>query len=176
MSSTTLTSGKPTVFRGVDFDGLAGLRFAASMRRMLAADEGTESDQPHRAPALTSFVTLNPACGPGRTCFLAPCRNRANLFGGRLGNSRHCRYVGMERRLHPPAAAYELLLIDADLEHLHRAVALEVAAPRPVLPLTYWRRRVAQIVETRHLLPAQLAVACALMDLLESTSTSRLRH
>ncbi len=78
----------------------------------------------------------------------------------------------MERHLHPPSAAYELLLIDADLEHLHRAIALEVAAARPVLPLTYWRRRVTQIIETRHLLPAQLAVACALMDLIESTSTS----
>ena len=98
--------------------------------------------------------------------------NRADLFGGRLGNSLRCRYEGMEPQPHPPSAAYELLLIDADLGHLQRAVALEIVARNPVLPLTYWRRRVTRILETRHLLPAQLAVARALMDLIESSSPS----
>ena len=96
---------------------------------------------------------------------------RSNFIGEGLGKSLQCRYDGMEQHHLPPSAAYELLLIDADLEHLHRAVALEVAAARPVLPLTYWRRRVMRILEARHLLPAQLAVACALMDLIESTDT-----
>ncbi|MCG7400395.1 hypothetical protein [Caballeronia zhejiangensis] len=78
----------------------------------------------------------------------------------------------MEPQPHPPSAAYELLMIDADLGHLQRAVALEIVARNPVLPLTYWRRRVTRILETRHLLPAQIAVACALMDLIESSSPS----
>ncbi|WP_250478410.1 MULTISPECIES: hypothetical protein [unclassified Caballeronia] len=78
----------------------------------------------------------------------------------------------MEPQPYPPSAAYELLLIDADLGHLQRAIALEVVARNPVLPLTYWRRRVTRILETRHLLPAQLAVARALLDLIESTSPS----
>ncbi|WP_053573080.1 hypothetical protein [Caballeronia cordobensis] len=63
-------------------------------------------------------------------------------------------------------------MIDADLGHLQRAVALEIVARNPVLPPTYWRRRVTRILETRRLLPAQVAVACALMDLIDSSSPS----
>ncbi|KXV03730.1 hypothetical protein CR51_16375 [Caballeronia megalochromosomata] len=77
----------------------------------------------------------------------------------------------MEHRLRPPYTAYELLLIDADLVHLQRVVPLEVAASNPVFPFLYWQRRVTLILETRHLFPAQLAVASALLDLIESTNT-----
>ncbi|MDR5806331.1 hypothetical protein [Caballeronia sp. LZ001] len=63
-------------------------------------------------------------------------------------------------------------MIDADLGHLLRAVALEIVARNPMLPLTYWRRRVTRILETRHLLPAQMAVASKLKVLIESSSPS----
>lgn len=77
----------------------------------------------------------------------------------------------MDYHLRPPYTAYELLLIDAELVHLQRVVPLEVAASNPVLPLLYWQRRVTRILAARHPLPAQLAVASALLDVIESANT-----
>ncbi|BAO88206.1 hypothetical protein [Caballeronia cordobensis] len=69
----------------------------------------------------------------------------------------------------PPSntSAYELLKTDAELAHLRILVDSEVHNVSPVFPLSYWRSRVVHILETRHLFPAQLAIASALMDLIE---------
>ncbi|KXV03234.1 hypothetical protein CR51_18820 [Caballeronia megalochromosomata] len=76
----------------------------------------------------------------------------------------------MEPDRHPAPSAYELLLADADLVHLRSVISMEVADPNRVFPLFYWRRRVTRLLETRHLLPAQLAAASSLLDIIESAS------
>ncbi|WP_250469578.1 hypothetical protein [Caballeronia sp. GAFFF2] len=67
-----------------------------------------------------------------------------------------------------PTGSYELRLTDADLAHLRIVIPDEVRDRNRVLPLAYWRRRVMQILETRHLVPAQLAVASALLAQIDS--------
>ena len=67
-----------------------------------------------------------------------------------------------------PRSSYELLLNDAELAHLSGAVAMEVRNRGRVFPLSYWRRRVERILETRHLLPAQLTIACALIEKIDA--------
>ena len=62
-----------------------------------------------------------------------------------------------------PNSAYDLMHTDADLAHLRTMVQAESRCVTPVLPLCYWRRRVADVMATRHLLPAQLALARALL-------------
>lgn len=60
-------------------------------------------------------------------------------------------------------SAYDLRVTDADLAHLRTMVQAESRSVSPVFPLPYWRRRVVVVMATRHLLPAQLAVASALL-------------
>lgn len=79
-----------------------------------------------------------------------------------------CRYTGMKPNDPFPTGSYELRLTDADLAHLRIVIPDEVRDRNRVLPLAYWRRRVMQILETRHLVPAQLAVASALLAQIDS--------
>ncbi|GJH18404.1 hypothetical protein CBA19CS22_17700 [Caballeronia novacaledonica] len=74
----------------------------------------------------------------------------------------------MEPDRRPAPSAYELLLADADLAHLRSVISIKVADPNRVFPLVYWRRRVARLLETHHLLPAQLAAVSLLLDMIES--------
>jgi hypothetical protein len=67
-----------------------------------------------------------------------------------------------------PTTSYDLLQTDTDLAHLRRAVSMEAREVNPVFPLGYWRRRVRELVESQHLLPAQLAIACALIAEIDS--------
>ena len=73
-----------------------------------------------------------------------------------------------------PRSSYELLLNDAELAHLSGAVAMEVRKRGRVFPLSYWRRRVERILETRHLLPAQLTIACALLKKIDAADDNGL--
>ncbi|GJH18464.1 hypothetical protein CBA19CS22_18000 [Caballeronia novacaledonica] len=74
----------------------------------------------------------------------------------------------MEPDRRPGPSAYKFLLTDADLVHLRSVISMEVADPNRVFPLFYWRRRVARFLEAQHLLPAQLAAASSLLDMIES--------
>jgi hypothetical protein len=75
----------------------------------------------------------------------------------------------------PPSntSAYELLQTDAELVHLRIVVSSEVRDVSRVFPLSYWRSRVAHILDSRHLFPAQLAIASALMDLIDYAADIR---
>ncbi|SAK65786.1 hypothetical protein AWB80_03105 [Caballeronia pedi] len=74
----------------------------------------------------------------------------------------------MEPRDLFPVGAYELRLTDIDLAHLRAVVPCEVKNPRRVLPLAYWRWRVSQLLASKHLMPAQLTIAHALLDQIDA--------
>jgi hypothetical protein len=64
----------------------------------------------------------------------------------------------------PPLSAYQLRLNDTELRHLRIAISAELKNRKHTFPLAYWHSRILQILETRHLLPTQFALASALLD------------
>jgi hypothetical protein len=78
----------------------------------------------------------------------------------------------MEPRNRSPIGAYELRLTDVDLAHLRIVITAEVSSTKWVLPLEYWRRRVVRLLSTRKLMPAQIAVASALLTQIDAETES----
>ncbi|KXV16124.1 hypothetical protein CR51_01705 [Caballeronia megalochromosomata] len=76
----------------------------------------------------------------------------------------------MEARDQFPTSASELRSTDAELEHLRKMIAIAVRHRETFFPLNYWRARVTAILATSHLLPAQLRIASALLDQIETNA------
>jgi hypothetical protein len=76
----------------------------------------------------------------------------------------------MEPRNILPLSAYELRLVDSDLAHLQSVVRMVTTESNRALPLSYWRQRIGQILRTRHLIPAQLAIASTVLAQLSTES------
>jgi hypothetical protein len=70
----------------------------------------------------------------------------------------------MDINSQPLLSAYHLRLNDTELRHLRIAILAELKDRKHAFPLAYWRSRVLQIIESRHLLPTQFALASALLD------------
>jgi hypothetical protein len=73
----------------------------------------------------------------------------------------------MDINSRPPLSAYQLRLNDIELRHLRIAISAELRNSRHAFSLAYWHNRVLLILESRHLLPAQFALASALLDQLK---------
>jgi len=67
--------------------------------------------------------------------------------------------------------AFELRTIDADISHLRLAITAVLREPNSALPLLYWRRRLEQLLASRHLLHHQLSAVTALITRLADLET-----
>lgn len=63
--------------------------------------------------------------------------------------------------------AFELRTIDADISHIRLAIAAVLREPDSALPLLYWRRRLENLLRSRHLLHHQFSAVTALLTRLE---------
>ncbi|MCE4547340.1 MULTISPECIES: hypothetical protein [unclassified Caballeronia] len=63
--------------------------------------------------------------------------------------------------------AFELRMIDADIAHIRLAIEAVLHEPNSALPLLYWRRRLEQLLLSRHLLRHQFSAVADLLTRLE---------
>ncbi len=71
----------------------------------------------------------------------------------------------MDRTLNTLAGSSHAALIDSDIAHIARVmrVSLHGDLAGPILPATYWRKRLYQLLDTGHLSHAQLCTVDSLL-------------
>ena len=75
----------------------------------------------------------------------------------------------MEHDNDMPAGAYQLAIIDADIQHVRSAMLRSLAdySDNPALGADYWRRRLNQLMNVQHLSRAHLRQVDALLAILD---------
>jgi hypothetical protein len=68
----------------------------------------------------------------------------------------------------------ELRMIDAEIAHLRVVVETVLREPNHALPANYWRRRLTELMEGRHLLHHQFADIVGLLERLDTSGAQEI--
>ncbi|AQH05391.1 hypothetical protein A9R05_40965 (plasmid) [Burkholderia sp. KK1] len=72
--------------------------------------------------------------------------------------------------------AFELRMIDADISHIRLAIEAVLQEPNSALPLLYWRRRLEQLLRSRHLMHHQFSAVTDLLSRLANIDGDSAGH